>query len=281
MKLSAAAAAAAEAATAPEAAAAAAYKASHVWAVAAAVRLAQVLQPLCSAQTSTATSDGPGSSSSSSSSCSSALLLLLWGRILVNAGQVCLAAAATAEPERQQATGDTSAPADSSDEQDSSWQQGGAGRLWQFVSSACVAGLRAVQQLLPAVQLPGAAGSEVACAAAHKQLQQQCSQLLEQLVPANEPSSSSEATVDWVLPHDLHVTSSEAASQLPLAGAAALDPHCSQQLVQFGQALCAQLPLPLCCNNPGCVELRGASEQRLVAGKGSVCSRCRCVAAQE
>jgi hypothetical protein len=80
-----------------------------------------------------------------------------------------------------------------------------------------------------------------------------------------------------VTPPYLHITSSVAAPRLPLAGAAALDSEWSQQLVQLGQALCAQLPVPLCCNNPGCVELRGASEQQLVAGKGSVCSRCRWV----
>jgi hypothetical protein len=48
-------------------------------------------------------------------------------------------------------------------------------------------------------------------------------------------------------------------------------------LVALGEALCAQFPLPHCCNNPGCVELRGASELQLVGGKGCVCSRCRWV----
>jgi hypothetical protein len=49
----------------------------------------------------------------------------------------------------------------------------------------------------------------------------------------------------------------------------------AQQMLALGKALCAQLPLPHCCNNPGCVELRGASELQLVGGKSCVCSRCR------
>jgi hypothetical protein len=52
----------------------------------------------------------------------------------------------------------------------------------------------------------------------------------------------------------------------------------SQQLVACGEALAALCPVPLCCNSPGCTELRGASEPQLVAGKGCVCSRCKWVA---
>jgi hypothetical protein len=55
------------------------------------------------------------------------------------------------------------------------------------------------------------------------------------------------------------------------AATAAID----QQMVALGEALCAQFPLPHCCNSPGCVELRGASELQLVGGKGCACSRCR------
>jgi hypothetical protein len=54
-------------------------------------------------------------------------------------------------------------------------------------------------------------------------------------------------------------------------------PDTAEQVEKFGEALCAQFPLPHCCNNPGCVELRGASELLLVGGKGCVCSRCRWV----
>jgi hypothetical protein len=56
---------------------------------------------------------------------------------------------------------------------------------------------------------------------------------------------------------------------------AALLPGLGGRLVACGEALAALCPVPLCCNNPGCVELRGASELQMVAGKGSVCSRCR------
>jgi hypothetical protein len=52
-------------------------------------------------------------------------------------------------------------------------------------------------------------------------------------------------------------------------------PHVGPKLIACGKALAALCPVALCCNNPGCVELRGASELQLVAGKGSVCSRCR------
>jgi hypothetical protein len=52
-------------------------------------------------------------------------------------------------------------------------------------------------------------------------------------------------------------------------------PGLGARLVACGEALAALCPVPLCCNNPGCVQLRGASELQLVAGKGSVCSRCR------
>jgi hypothetical protein len=65
-----------------------------------------------------------------------------------------------------------------------------------------------------------------------------------------------------------------AASRLTSAVAPAL-PDIAQQIVALGGALCAQFPLPHCCNNPGCVELRGASELQLVGRKGCVCSRCR------
>ncbi|WIA16529.1 hypothetical protein OEZ85_013206 [Tetradesmus obliquus] len=47
------------------------------------------------------------------------------------------------------------------------------------------------------------------------------------------------------------------------------------RLVACGEGLAALCPVPLCCNNPRCVELRGPSEQQLVAGNGGLCSRCR------
>jgi hypothetical protein len=54
-------------------------------------------------------------------------------------------------------------------------------------------------------------------------------------------------------------------------------PGITQHSKALAEAVCAQFPLPYCCNNPGCVELRGASELQLVGGKGCVCARCRWV----
>jgi hypothetical protein len=54
----------------------------------------------------------------------------------------------------------------------------------------------------------------------------------------------------------------------------ALLPGLGGRLVACGEALAALCPVPLCCNNPGCVELRGASELQLVKVKGSRCSQC-------
>jgi hypothetical protein len=120
------------------------------------------------------------------------LLLLLWARILVFAGQGCIATAAAPAPAPAAVSGFSQAAAGTSAAAGGTAVQSRADAAcpWPFVRSACVAGLQALQQLLPAVQLPGAAGSEEACAAAHQQLQQQCTQLLQQLGHAAEPSSS-------------------------------------------------------------------------------------------
>jgi hypothetical protein len=69
-------------------------------------------------------------------------------------------------------------------------------------------------------------------------------------------------------------SSSSSGYMLPAAFTMRL-PGLIQQLVACGEALAALCPVPLCCNNPSCTELRGASEPQLVAGKGSVCSRCK------
>jgi hypothetical protein len=50
-------------------------------------------------------------------------------------------------------------------------------------------------------------------------------------------------------------------------------PLLGQLLVLFAEAVCADLPVPLCCNNRNCQELLGANEQRLLTVK-SVCPRC-------
>jgi hypothetical protein len=48
-----------------------------------------------------------------------------------------------------------------------------------------------------------------------------------------------------------------------------------QQVQQAAEAVCAELPLPHCCNYTSCSNLSGDSEAALVGGKGSVCSGCR------
>jgi hypothetical protein len=150
---------------------------------------------------------------------------------------------------------------------------------------------------LPAVELPGGPGSEQACAAARQQLLQLQGRLQQDMqdalgnmdsssssssgggrgsagvgssgdgVGSSECGSSSDVFAAGISPDQLQQSSSEFLD-------AAL-PGIAQQMVALGEALCAQFPLPHCCNNPGCVELRGASELQLVGGKGCVCGRCR------
>jgi hypothetical protein len=124
------------------------------------------------------------------------------------------------------------------------------------------------------VQLPGAAASEQACAAARQQLMQlqgRLQQDLQDAVVALDSSGGSSRAAS----HNAEPAAA-AASDLPPAVAAAL-PDLAQKMVVFGHALCAQFPLPYCCNNPGCTELQGASELQPVGGKGCVCARCRWV----
>jgi hypothetical protein len=49
----------------------------------------------------------------------------------------------------------------------------------------------------------------------------------------------------------------------------------AQRLQQLGAAVISQLPQPHCCNNPGCRNLGGLSEQQLVSNRGSRCSSCK------
>jgi hypothetical protein len=146
--------------------------------------------------------------------------------------------------------------------------------------------------VLPAVELPGGPGSEQACAAARQQLLQLQSRLQQDMqevvvklgIDSNDSSSGSSSSGSASAGGGV----SDGSSDVPAAGSTpaqlqqsssdfldAAMPAIAQQMVALGEALCAQFPLPHCCNNPGCVELRGASELQLVGGKGCVCSRCR------
>lgn len=48
-----------------------------------------------------------------------------------------------------------------------------------------------------------------------------------------------------------------------------------QQVVEAVRKLSALLPLPLCCNNPNCINMNKESDLQLVAGKNCVCAGCK------
>jgi hypothetical protein len=210
------------------------------------------------------------------------LAALLWARVLHVMGQGFVAAGSTtsaAAEHKSMQTAENVEHAQAAEEDQGAAASKGCALTWTTAAQVCKIGLGVLAgELRPSVQLPGAAGCGKACAAAHQQLQQQCSQLQQQSAPLIDEVDKGKDSwgQSFYLRRTLGVA---AASELPQDAAAAVSGF-GAQLVQFGGALCAQLPVPLCCNNPGCVELRGASEQQLVAGKGSVCSRCRWVAAQ-
>jgi hypothetical protein len=113
---------------------------------------------------------------------------------------------------------------------------------------------------LAAVQLPGEAS---AAAAAKVQLQQQAGAVQQQLlqhlhIATHVPTTASRASI-------------QQPGQLLRA---AFSSELCQVMVELGEAGVVQLPSKHCCNSPRCSNLGGLSEQQL-AGKGSVCSRCR------
>jgi hypothetical protein len=114
----------------------------------------------------------------------------------------------------------------------------------------------------------------IAAGAAGQHQQQQLSEDLQELlacIPAVK------AAVKAVQSSESAVKDEGAAqdSSSCCAATSALLLDLGQRLVCCGDALAALCPVPLCCNNPGCVELRGSSEQQLVGGKGTLCSKCR------
>jgi hypothetical protein len=131
---------------------------------------------------------------------------------------------------------------------------------------------------VPAVELPGGPGSEQACAAARQHLLQLQAGLRQGLDALDSTAAGSNSTSGSGSSSGSGSGTASASEGSTLLDRAAL-PGLAQQMVALGGALCAQLPLLYCCNNRGCVELRGASELQLVGGKGSVCSRCRWVQA--
>jgi hypothetical protein len=220
---------------------------------------------------STASSITDDSSSSSRHGSGPVLAALLWDRVLHRLGKGYVAAGSSIAigQTSQQPAGSGATVAPTALQRAADDNGGHATYSWAHILKLGAIGLRVLaEQLLPALQLPGVPGCEEACSAAQQQLAQQCKQLQAQ------SDSLTDAANEAELQLYLHIPCAAAVEQLPQGLAAAVSEY-SQQLLQFGEVLCAQLPVPLCCNNPGCESVAGASEQLLVAGKGSVCSRCK------
>jgi hypothetical protein len=132
----------------------------------------------------------------------------------------------------------------------------------------CAARVTSMWPLLHRVQLPGAPVSEAACEAARQQLQQQLAEVAEITLAYNCVFAEAKKV------GQLHVSggSEQLVTQLQRVGKGL--PSLGQQLVLFAEAVCAQLSVALCCNNPNCQELRGATEQRLLPAE-SVCPGCK------
>uniref|UniRef100_A0A383VU48 Uncharacterized protein n=1 Tax=Tetradesmus obliquus TaxID=3088 RepID=A0A383VU48_TETOB len=113
--------------------------------------------------------------------------------------------------------------------------------------------------VLPAVELPGAAGTEEVCVGARQQLLQLQGRLQQDLQGALATlASSSSSSSSGNARGDAEPAATAEAGALPPAVAAVL-PGLAQQMVALGHALCAQLPLACCCNNPRCRQLRGVA----------------------
>lgn len=54
-----------------------------------------------------------------------------------------------------------------------------------------------------------------------------------------------------------------------------LSAELANQLSQFGRAVCAAVPVTVCCNHPSCVCLERAKELFLVNGKSCICGQCK------
>jgi hypothetical protein len=140
--------------------------------------------------------------------------------------------------------------------------------------------------MLPALQLPGA--DAAAGAAVLQPLLQQQEQLQleveaalnllpdEEQVASDAASTRSSSSSSGSSSSSSGSSTAEVYAQQKYEVAGKL-PSLAEQLVTVADAVCAQLPAPLCCNNPSCRSLECVSELQLVGGKGNICSRCRCV----
>jgi hypothetical protein len=125
-------------------------------------------------------------------------------------------------------------------------------------------------RLLCEVKLPGEAA---AAAEATQQLQQQAAELigmLQQQLQVLEPAGETAELVAAVASQGPDATGVSLQQELQ----AAFPGDLLQQLQQFGEAVCHQLPVSLWCCNPRCINLQQQSEQELVGGKACVCSAC-------
>jgi hypothetical protein len=145
--------------------------------------------------------------------------------------------------------------------------------------SICVT---SIVQALSAVQLPGEVAAAAAAlaklqrqaAAAQQQVQQHEQQLPIAAVRQDAAGVSCAASTAAAMLRSggsLEAAGGQPAVLHKLVFTAEL----CQALVELGEAVVTQLPSSKCCNNPRCSSLAALSEQELVAGKGSVCSRCK------
>lgn len=129
-------------------------------------------------------------------------------------------------------------------------------------------GMQCLQPQLQTVLHAAGTAAGPASDAASQQLQEQSAELQRSVAGALQ-----ECQAVWG-----HTGNNESSSSLvPVAGSQevlgpGLKVETANKLKQQGEALCAMLPVPDCCNNPGCICFRGDSEQQLVGGKSCVCA---------
>jgi hypothetical protein len=147
-------------------------------------------------------------------------------------------------------------------------------RWFKTLFEKSLVGVEFVQSAVRTVRLP--AGEDVLDMMQQQQLLQSLQQLQQEIAAAQAVLGCNRDTgaADGAESTTMHgCTSSISAAELT-----ALLPGLGAQLIVCGESLAVLCPVRLCCNNPYCLELlRGANEVQLVAGKGSVCSRCRWV----
>jgi hypothetical protein len=145
------------------------------------------------------------------------------------------------------------------------------------VLDACWSSLSWLRSFLSALQMPGtdaAAGAAVLqpLLQQQEQLQREFNAAAKRLPDEQQDAIDAENTGSSISSSSRKAEyaqlRSEVAGQLP---------RLAEQLIEVADAVCAELPVPLCCNNPSCRSFGSVSELQLVGGKGSICSRCRWV----